>query len=183
MWAGMITMEEIDRGTLNRFLGTPVRRGAIMNANVLEQAVSTTVQSAIIVLLGLAAGARYPGGSAGLAVLVVTAALVGIVFSALSNTVGMLVRQREPIIGLNIMLLLPLTFLSSAFMAKELMPGWMQRVADANPINWALDSARAALARDPDWGTVLVHGGGLLALALVMVALSTRTFRAYQKAV
>src|SRR5213080_3085548 len=30
MWAGMGTMEEIERGTLNRFLGTPVRRGALM---------------------------------------------------------------------------------------------------------------------------------------------------------
>ena len=27
MWAGMGTMEEIERGTLNRFLVTPVRRG------------------------------------------------------------------------------------------------------------------------------------------------------------
>jgi ABC-2 type transport system permease protein len=183
MWAGMGTLEEIDRGTLNRFLGTPVRRGAIMNANVIEQAVSTTVQSLIIVLLGLAAGARYPGGFAGLVVLVVTSALLGIVFSALSNTVGMLVRQRETIIGLNVMLLLPLTFLSSAFMAEELMPRWMQRVAAANPVNWALDSTRAALARHPDWGTVLVHGGWLLALAVAMVVLSTRTFRAYQKGV
>ncbi len=183
MWAGMGTMEEIDRGTLNRFLSTPVRRGALMNANVLEQAFSTILQSVIIVLLGLAAGARYPGGLPGLAVLVVASALLGTVFSALSNTVGMLVRQREPIIGLNVMLLLPLTFLSSAFMAKDLMPRWMQDVAAANPVNWALDSTRAALNSHPHWGTVLVHGGWLLALALAMVALSTRTFRAYQKAV
>ena len=81
------------------------------------------------------------------------------------------------------MLLLPLTFLSTAFMAKNLMPGWMQRVAAANPVNWALDSTRAALSAHPDWGRVLVHGGWLLALAVVMVVLSTRTFRAYQKSV
>jgi len=183
MWAGMGTMEEIERGTLNRFLGTPVRRGALMNANVLEQAVSTVVQSVIIVLLGLVAGARYPGGAGGIVVLVVAAALLGIVFSALSNTFGMLVRQREPIIGLNVMLLLPLTFLSSAFMARSLMPGWMQRVAAANPVNWALDSTRTALTQHPDWGRVLLHGSWLFALAIAMVMLSTRTFRAYQKSV
>jgi ABC-2 type transport system permease protein len=183
MWAGMGTLEEIDRGTLNRFLITPVRRGAIMNATVLEQAFSTTVQSVLIVLLGLLGGARYPGGLAGLVVLVVTSVLLGTVFSALSNTVGMLVRQRETIIGLNVMLLLPLTFLSSAFLARSLMPGWIQGVAEGNPVNWALDSTRAALATDPDWGTVLIHGGWLLALAILTVALSTRTFRTYQKSV
>src|SRR5579859_3319960 len=30
MWAGMGTLEEIERGTLNRFLITPVRRSALM---------------------------------------------------------------------------------------------------------------------------------------------------------
>ena len=32
MWAGMGMLEEIERGTLNRFLVSPVSRGAIMNA-------------------------------------------------------------------------------------------------------------------------------------------------------
>ena len=39
MWAGMAMIEEIDRGTLNRFLVTPASRLAIMNASVAEQAV------------------------------------------------------------------------------------------------------------------------------------------------
>ncbi|HEY3199733.1 MAG TPA: ABC transporter permease [Actinomycetes bacterium] len=183
MWAGMGTLEEIERGTLNRFLTTPVRRSAIMNANVVEQAVSTAVQSLIIVLLGWLAGAHYPGGPAGVAVLIIASVLLGTVFGALSNTVGMLVRQRETIIALNIFLLLPLTFLSSAFMAKELMPQWMQNVAAANPVNWALSASRGALVADRDWATVLSHGGWLLALAAGVVLLSVRTFRSYQKSV
>src|SRR6202142_3164389 len=65
MWAGMNAMEEIDRGTLNRFLVSPARRVALMNANVVEQAVTTTVQTVIILVLGLAGGARYPGGVLG----------------------------------------------------------------------------------------------------------------------
>ena len=63
MWAGMTMIEEIERGTLNRFLASPASRIAIMNATVAEQAVSTTVQSLIIVGLGLAGGARYHGRS------------------------------------------------------------------------------------------------------------------------
>ncbi len=183
MWAGMNTLEEIDRGTLNRFLITPLSRGALMNANVIEYALSTALQSTIIVLLGWAAGASYPGGVPGVLVLIGASVLLGIVFGAFSNAIGMLVRQRETIIGLNTLLLLPLTFLSSAFMAKRLMPGWMQALADANPVSWTLDSARAALGTDPDWGRSLRFGGLLLALAVVMVSLSIRTFRSYQRAV
>ena len=55
--------------------------------------------------------------------------LLGTVFSALSNAAEMVLRQRASIIGLSVFLLLPLTFLSSAFMAPDLMPGWMQTVA------------------------------------------------------
>jgi ABC-2 type transport system permease protein len=181
MWAGMGVIDEIERGTLNRFLITPVSRGALVNGGVIEQAISTAVQSAIIVALGWIGGARYAGGVAGIAVLIVASVLLGIVFSALSNTMGLLVRQRETIIGLSVFLLLPLTFLSSAFMAKDLMPSWIRKVASANPVNWSLDSARAALADQPDWGRAGLYGGWLLALAVLMVWLSTRSFRNYQK--
>jgi ABC-2 type transport system permease protein len=183
MWAGMGTLEEIERGTLNRFLVTPVSRAALMNANVVQQGISTALQSVVIVLLGKLGGADYPGGATGLLVLVVAAILLGTVFGAFSNALGMLVRQRESIIGINTFLLLPLTFLSSAFMAVTLMPSWMRHIAAFNPVNWALVAGRSAMAADPDWGLVLSRGGALLALAVAAVWLSTRTFRAYQKSV
>jgi len=181
MWSGMGVLEEIDRGTMNRFLVTPARRGAVLEAVVVEQTLSVTVQSTAIVLLGLAAGARYPAG--GVLLLIAAGALLGVVFSSLSNIAGMLVRQRETIIGLNTLLLLPLTFLSSSFMAPALMPAWMRGAARGNPVNWALETCRSALAGSVDWPRTLAYGGGLLALALTLVWLSTRTFKAYQRSV
>ena len=65
MWAGMGTIDEIERGTLNRFLVTPMHRSAVLNANVIVQAISTAFQSIVIVLVGWAAGAHYPGGALG----------------------------------------------------------------------------------------------------------------------
>ncbi|WP_326794968.1 ABC transporter permease [Streptomyces sp. NBC_01808] len=183
MWAGMGTLEEIERGTLNRFLTTPVSRGALMNANVVNNGLSVLVQSVVIVLLGLLAGADYAGGPAGLLVLVAAAILLGTVFGAMSNAIGMVVRQRESIIGINTFLLLPLTFLSSAFTAPALMPAWMRHIADANPVDWAVVAGRSALSADPDWGVVLLRCGGLLAVAVAAVSLSTRTFRMYQRSV
>jgi ABC-2 type transport system permease protein len=181
MWAGMGTIEEIERGTMDRFLVAPVRRSAIINANVIEQSVSTTLQSLLIVALGRLGGAHYPGGVVGVLVLVLASILVGVVFSALSNTMGLLVRQRETIIGMSIFLLLPLTFLSTAFMASDLMPGWIRHAAAANPVNWALEAGRTALGTDADWPSVAVHGGYLLGLAVVAVGLSSLALRRYQR--
>jgi ABC-2 type transport system permease protein len=183
MWSGMTVLEEIDRGIMDRFLVLPLHRSAIINASVIMQSIMTTVQSVIIVALGWAAGAHYPGGAAGVLVLIVASVLIAIVFSAFSNTVGMLARQRETIIGINTFLLLPLTFLSSAFIVTALMPHWMRNVADGNPVNWALEAGRAAMSASPDWSRVLAWGGGLALLAIAVTALSVLTFRAYQRSV
>ncbi|MGC0404649.1 ABC-2 type transport system permease protein [Streptomyces sp. SAI-126] len=183
MWAGMGTLEEIQRGTLDRFLTTPVSRAALMNGNVVNNGLVTAFQSVVIVLLGLLGGADYPGGAVGIAVLVLASVLLGTVFGALSNALGMLVRERESIIGINTFLLLPLTFLSSAFMAPSQMPAWMRHTADFNPLNWAMVAGRSALSADPDWGVVIGRGGALLGLAVVAVWLSIRTFRSYQRSV
>jgi ABC-2 type transport system permease protein len=181
MWAGMAMIEEIERGTLNRFLAAPASRIAIMNATVAEQAVSTTVQTLIILGLGLAGGARYHAGVGGVAVVVVASIGVGVVFGALSNAVGMLLRSREAIIGVYTFFMLPLMFLSSAFMQTSLMPGWMQAIASRNPLNWVVQIGRSALSAHPDWAAIAVRCGGLLVLAVACVAVSVVTFRSYQK--
>ena len=181
MWAGMAMIEEIERGTLNRFLVSPASRIAIMNASVAEQAVSTTVQTLIIVFLGLAGGASYAGGAAGVVVLVVASILVGVLWGALSNMTGMLLRSREAIIGVYTFFMLPLMFLSSAFMKPSFLPGWMQAIASRNPLNWEVQIGRSALSANPDWSGIAVRSGGLLLLAVICVAVSVRTFRAYAK--
>ncbi|MFF2130798.1 ABC transporter permease [Streptomyces olivochromogenes] len=183
MWAGMGTLDEIQRGTLDRFLTTPVSRAALMNGNVVNNGLITALQSVIIVLLGLLGGADYPGGIGGVAILIVASVLLGTIFGALSNALGMLVRERESIIGINTFLLLPLTFLSSAFMPPSQMPGWMRHIADFNPLNWAMVAGRSAMSEHPDWGVVLGRSGALLALAVAAVWLSIRTFRSYQRSV
>src|SRR5882757_794127 len=66
MWSGMTVLEEIDRGIMDRFLVLPLRRSAIINASVVMQSIGTVIQSLIIIGLGLAAGAHYPGGAVGL---------------------------------------------------------------------------------------------------------------------
>ena len=183
MWSGMTVLEEIDRGIMDRFLVLPLHRSAIINASAVLQSLIIALQSVIIVLLGLAGGAHYAGSVGGVLILVAVSVLVAILFSAFSNTVGMLARQRETIIGINTFLLLPLTFLSSAFMPKELMPHWMQIVASCNPVNWALESGRSAMSANPDWARVGIQGGGLALLAIAATALSVLMFRAYQKSV
>src|SRR2546427_2424397 len=98
MRSGMTVLEEIDRGIMDRFLVLPLHRSAIINASVIMQSLMTTVQSVIIISIGWAAGAHYPGGLPGVLILVAGSGLIAIGFSAFSSTGGKLPRQRDPII-------------------------------------------------------------------------------------
>jgi ABC-2 type transport system permease protein len=80
-------------------------------------------------------------------------------------------------------ILLPLTFLSSAFMQRDLVPGWIQTVAKYNPVEWTVQAGREALTATPDWSLVLSRLGLLVALTIACTWLATRAFRAYQRAI
>jgi ABC-2 type transport system permease protein len=75
---------------------------------------------------------------------------------------------------------LPLVCLSTAFMQPSLMPGWIETVADYNPVNWAINAGREAVESSPDWGSVAGYSGLLAVFALACLMLATRAFRAYQ---
>jgi ABC-2 type transport system permease protein len=182
-WAGMGIINDLERGVLDRFLVSPVKRGALIAGRLLQQAIVTLIQSLIMIGLGLAIGARFPGGVGGVAVLIASAIVLGTAFGALSIGLALLMRKEESVIGAVQLLLLPLTFLSSVFMQRELMPGWIQEVARFNPAEWATRAGRGAVAADVDWGLVLSNGGFLAAFALAAAWLATGAFRAYQRSI
>ena len=104
-----------------------------------------------------------------------------LVFAAFSDTIALLVRQQEALIGISQFIVLPLQFLSSAIMDTAVAPGWVQTVAKYNPVDWATTASRAALSADTDWGVVGPRLGLLTALALLMAWVATRAFRVYQR--
>jgi ABC-2 type transport system permease protein len=180
-WSGMSFIEDMDRGVMDRMLSSPVSRGAMMVASVANQAVTIVVQGLIVVVVGLLLGASFPGGVLGVLVMLVAAILLAAAFASLSNGMALIVRTSESLIGFSTMLTLPLSFLSSAMMAREAAPGWIQTVSSYNPVDWTVVAAREALSANPDWGAVLGRLGGLLAVALVTGWVATRAFRAYQR--
>jgi ABC-2 type transport system permease protein len=117
----------------------------------------------------------------GIVVLVIAAVGIGVFWGALSNMTGMLLRSREAIIGVYTFFMLPLMFLSTAFIQQSFMPGWMQAIASRNPLNWEVQVGRSVLSANPDWAGVAIRCGGILTLALIAIAISVTTFRSYAK--
>lgn len=182
-WSGMGLIDDIDRGVVDRFLISPASRGSLIAGRLLQGALVGIIQALIIIALGRLVGASYTGGLAGLATLTACAVLLGTAIGALSNAVALLTRREETMIAVSNFVLLPLLFLSSVFMAQALMPRWMQDAARFNPVNWAVEAGRAALAAHADWGLVLGRVGLLVVFTVVCTWLATRAFRVYQRSI
>jgi ABC-2 type transport system permease protein len=181
MWAGTVYIDDMQRGVMDRLLASPVRRGAMMNGTLVYQSLTSVVQTVVVLVVALLAGARFDGGLTGVAVTLLSACLLTVTCAALSNAIALMARQQEALIGISQFLSLPMTFLSSAIMDPALAPGWIRTAARFNPLDWAVVASRETLLGSPDWSVVWPRLGALALLALVMAALATRTFGAYQR--
>jgi ABC-2 type transport system permease protein len=177
-WHGMAYIDAMNRGILDRFLVSPMRRGALVAAGSLYGAVVIVVQSLVIVGVAYADGAHFAPGS--VVAMIVLAVLLGGGVAALSDALALVARQEETLIGAVQFVVLPATFLSTGMMAASLMPAWIHSVARFNPVNWAVVGARAGSA---DWGLVASRAGLLAALLVVCATVATRAIRVYQRAV
>jgi ABC-2 type transport system permease protein len=169
-WSGMTLCDDIGLGLLDRFLITHVAAAVI-------------IQSAVLLGLGFAIGARFPDAGGGLVVLVCCSILLGTGIGALSGAAALELRRPEGVLAIGNFVLLPLTFLSSVFIRQSLAPGWIQAVSRFNPVNWTVQAGRAALGGNTDWAFVLERVGMLAVFTAACAWLASRAFRSYRRAI
>lgn len=182
-WTGMGYIEDMNVGVLDRFLVSPIWRGALNAGSVAQMVIMIVFQSVVVAGLSLAVGGHFRNGVGGVAILIGLAALLGASFASLSNGLALIARQRETLIGAVTSVTLPLTLLSTAFMQQSLVPGWIRWTARLNPVNWAVQAGRSAATEHTDWNLVLTRTGLLAALFVGCAVLATQAFRSYQRSV
>jgi ABC-2 type transport system permease protein len=182
-WAGMAMITDLDRHVIDRFLATPASRLAIVFSQVVRSGFIAVVQATVLLVVGLALGVHIHGGPLAVVVLLVTAALVCMVFSGISNAIALLVRREATMIAAANFVGLPLMFLSSILITQRVMPHWMQELARFNPVNWGVRAARDAVVYNRNWGGVGVYLLLLVATVVATASFATWTFRAYQRTI
>ena len=183
MFAGVAILFDRETGLLTRLLAAPIRRGSIIVARFLYSSLVSAVQ--VLLMVGLAAllGARLATGFEGLLGLLGLGLLLGFGVTVVSLVLAFKLKGHGDFFAILGTITLPLTFLSSVFMAQALMPQWMQDVAQYNPVNWAVQAGRAALAANGDWSIVFSRMGYLAIFTVVCTWLATRAFRVYQRSI
>ena len=180
-WSGMSMINDLDHKVVERFLATPASHLSIVLSQIVRSAITAAIQAVIILVVSYALGVHIHTGIEGWGVIILAAILVNSAFAGISQAIALLTRREATMIAVANFIGLPLLFLSTTMNAKAQMPGWMQSVANYNPVDWGVRAAREVVLPGTSWSTVGWHLLFLLALTAVTCAWATYTFRVYQR--
>lgn len=176
MYTAMTINTDIEKGVFDRFRALPIWRPSLLVGALLGDAVRYAVASTVVLIVGFAIGYRAPGGILG-----VVAAVALLVFFCFSLSwmwliVGLKVRTPNAVMGISMMVLFPLTFVSSVFADPKTMPGWLQKFVDVNPVTILVEAARGLFNGSADGGDIITV---LLMSVAVIAVFSPIALRLY----
>jgi ABC-2 type transport system permease protein len=159
---------EMQTGSHERMLVTPLHRSALLVGRALKEIVPVFAQAVIIVAVVVPFGFRpEPAGLIGLAILAVFAVGLG----ALSHSLAIASRGNDWVFwGVQQTLLFPLLLLSGMLLPIDGGPGWMQGLSKVNPLTHVVDAERALFAGELTEASVLY--GAVSAVAVLVLGLT-----------
>lgn len=182
------TMQEVavdaEKGIMDRFRSMPISPAAVVAGRSIADMTNSIVGLAVTIGMGLVVGWEWHGSGADALAAVGLLLLLRFSFLWLGIYLGLLAPNPESV-GALWMLLFPLTMLTSAFVAPELMPGWLGFLAEWNPLSSTITATRELFGNpgvptgDVSW--VVAHALELavlwpLAIVAVFLPLSVRRF-------
>ena len=168
--------EDLEGGVYDRLRSLPIPRAAVLSGRALADTGLLTWNLVFTVAVGFAVGFRLHGSAAeGLAAFGLCV-LFGFAFTWLFVLIGLVAGNAQAAQGMSLMVF-PLTFVSSAYVPIDSLPGWLQPVAEHQPITYMVDAVRS-LCLGQGSGDALV--GALVwsvALVAVFAPLAVARFR------
>ena len=176
---GISVIWERDLGILHKFLVSPTPREALVLGKALSAGVRALSQVVIIYALAVLIGVGINWNPVNLALVVVITILASALFSTFSLIIASLVKTRERFMGIGQVLTMPLFFASNAIYPLSMMPGWLQVIAQVNPLTYAVDALRGLMivGGTSNYGMgldLLVLFAGMVALVIIGARLYPR---------
>jgi len=144
MFSGMSIVWDRRLGFLDKVLSTPVPRGAIIFAKVLNATLRAMFQATIILALAYLLGLQVSSTFTPLNILGVYAAifLLSVGLSSVFLAFSLRSTRMERPMQFVSLITMPLMFASNTFFPVSSMPDWMQAIASVNPMTYMTDAVR-----------------------------------------
>jgi ABC-2 type transport system permease protein len=178
--------EDMTKGIIDRFRSLPMARSAVLvgrtGSDIAYNMVSITLMSLTGLIVGWGIRTSVMDAIGGYLLLLLFAYAI----SWIMAYVGLKVSSVEVVNNASFLFIMPLTFISNAFVRSELMPAPLQTFAEWNPVSTAAQAVREAFGNTgtapiPDaWSLenpVVYTLGWIVIILAVFVPLSIRQYK------
>lgn len=142
---GLYIIMDRDTGILQKLLVTPTPRLALVWGKMISAGIRGLSQALIVFLFAIVLGIQlHMTVWSAMGVIVIVMLGAGF-FTGLSMIIAAIVKTRERFMGIGQVITLPLFFASNAIYPVSIMPGWLQVVANVNPLSYMVDGLRALM--------------------------------------
>jgi len=160
---------------LDRLLLTPVRRTAILIGHMAADVAVAAALTVPILILGVILGVRFQGGLLGAIAFILLASLWSLAFAGFGYAIA-LKTGNPAAVNSTFLLFFPFLFLTSSYVPRSQLSGWLNTVAGFNPVTYLLGGLRSLVLGNSWQWTEL--GQALGAITLVGVISMTMCFAA-----
>ncbi|MGH8868084.1 MAG: ABC transporter permease [Actinomycetes bacterium] len=167
---------EMQSGSHERLLVTPLSRSSLMVGRALKEIVPTVAQAVVIVLATTPFG--FDVSIAGMATGLLILAVFCIGLGALSYSLALACKNQDWMFWVvQQTLLFPLLLLAGMLLPVDNGPGWLQTLSRANPLTYVVDAERALFNGDFALDTIAAGGVAAVVMAAVGLWVGTRSMR------
>ncbi len=175
---GVGLSEDLSKGIVDRLRSLPMARSAVLVGRTLSDLARNVVSVILMIAVGFAVGFSPTQPAARFLAALALLLAFAYVFSWVAASIALLVRDPETAQGAGFVWVLPLTFVSSAFVPTQTMPAVVRAFAEVNPVTLCVNAVRALMIGGDAAGPVLGTLAWLAGLLLAFVPFAVSRYRA-----
>jgi ABC-2 type transport system permease protein len=145
IWQGMASAagiaEDHSQGFFDRLRSLPIPRSAVLAGRAVADTITQTWGLTIMTIIGFAIGFRLHAPITHALFAFALIIVFSFVFEWVFITLGLFAGNAQAAQGMSLMLI-PFTFVSSAFVPVSSMPGWLHPIAAHQPVTYMIDAVR-----------------------------------------
>jgi ABC-2 type transport system permease protein len=141
-FSGASLAEDMTKGIIDRFKSLPMSRSAVLVGRTAADIVYNVLSLIVMAITGLAVGWRAHEGVVSTLAGFVLLLVFGYAISWIMAYVGLLVPSVDVVNNASFMVIMPLTFVSNAFVPLESFSGFLRTLVEWNPVSALTQAAR-----------------------------------------
>lgn len=172
MGVGVAISTDLKEGVFDRFRSLPITRIAPLAGAVLADIVRQIVSLAALIGFGLLLGVRFDTDPVSFLAGCALAIGFALALSWVWVLLGVAITEPQAVQGIGALLIFPLSFISNIFVPVDTMPGWMQTIAEWNPVGHLVDTIRGLWMGGPVTEPLLATLAWMGVVLIIFVPLS-----------